>query len=285
MRAVAEFVMRGRTQAIGVAVAGAVIPFLNWLSIAAVSLVVLRKGMAEGAQVMLWASLPLLMVFYLVQDITPLVFLFGTVTLAYILRTTVSWEFTLLAVVPIAVVGILLFQFTAGEVVEQFVEMYLEFLKDLQKQAANGSAVVIPSAAAARQALFGYMAMGFAISMLAFLTLARWWQSVLYNPGGFQKEFHGLRLSTAVSTGLVVAMLVCVGIDGMQRWMYVLMVPLMMVGLGFVHWFIAQRQLSVGWLVSFYFIAILLQLFPALAFIALMDSWFDLRNRFRSNEV
>ena len=42
--------------------------------------------------------------------------------------------------------------------------------------------------------LSAFIASGFVISLITTLLLARWWQSALYNPGGFRKEFYSLRL-------------------------------------------------------------------------------------------
>ena len=288
MRAVAEFVMRGRTQAIGVSVVSAALPFLQWLSTATVSLVVLRHGLTEGAMVLMWACLPMLGLLFLLGDLTPVILLFGTVALAYTLRTTVSWEMTLLAAVALASIGVLLFEFATGGVVDQVVSAYREFMLDVQSRAATpeqAQALTVPAVEVTRRLLLGYFAMGYAMSMLAFLVLARWWQSLLYYPGGFQQEFHQVRLSPMVAAGLVLLVLGCFSVEVLNRWVQVLTVPLMFAGLSFVHWFIKEKQLSNSWLVSFYFLALLLQLFPVLAFLALMDSWFNLRNKIRTNEV
>ena len=288
MRAVAEFVMRGRTQAIGVSVVSAALPFLQWLCTATVSLVVLRHGLAEGAMVLMWACLPMFGLLILLDDVTPVILLFSTVALAHTLRATSSWEMTLLAAVGLASIGVLLFEFASGGVVDQVVISYREFMLDVQSRAATPEqvqAITVPAVEGTRRLLLGYFTMGYAMSMLAFLVLARWWQSLLYNPGGFQLEFHQVRLSPMVAASLVLLVLGCFSVEELNRWVQVLTVPLMFAGLGFVHWFIKEKQLSNSWLVSFYLLALLLQLFPVLAFLALMDSWFNLRNKIRTNEV
>ena len=42
--------------------------------------------------------------------------------------------------------------------------------------------------------LSAIFASGFVASLILTLLLARWWQSALFNPGGFRKEFYALRL-------------------------------------------------------------------------------------------
>ena len=61
MRGLAEFIMRGRWQALAVAVLGAGSLLFGWLSAAAVALVTLRKGVTDGSWLVLWALLPALL--------------------------------------------------------------------------------------------------------------------------------------------------------------------------------------------------------------------------------
>ena len=58
MRALAEFIMRGRMQATLVVVGSAALPLLFWLSAAAGSLVLLRRGMNDAFGILIWALLP-----------------------------------------------------------------------------------------------------------------------------------------------------------------------------------------------------------------------------------
>lgn len=286
MRALAEFVMRGRTQAIGVCLVGAIFPPIHGLFAAVVSLVVLRKGMTEGGLVLMWAGLPMLAYLAIYQDVTPVYSLLGAFSLAYILRSTVSWELTLAATVMISIVGALLFEVVAADLINQFVNRYLEYLVEIRAQ-AGGSAenVILPTAAQAHDILFGMLALGFAINLLAFLVLARWWQSELYNPGGFGQEFRLIRLSPAFGAVLAVVLLACYGLGEFARWGQLITVPLMMAAIGFVHWAVSEKQLSKNWLVSFYIMLVLMfqLILPVLISLALMDSWFDLRKRFRSD--
>jgi hypothetical protein len=286
MKAVAEFVMRGRSQAIGLAVIAASLPFLQWLATAVVSLVVLRRGLAEGSFVLLWAVLPMLLLYFLAGDVTPVVMLFGTACMAYVLRATASWELTLLTSVAAGVLSVLLVELTASETLTELVRLYREFLLDLQSQAASQDQVVeVLTAEATRALLVGVLSMGYAICMVGFLMLSRWWQSMLYNPGGFQQEFHQVRLSPIVAGSLVVAVLLSFSIEPLNRLVQVMTVPLIIGGLALLHWTIKVKQLSVSWLVSFYILMVLLQLYPVLVFVALLDSWFDLRKKIQADEV
>jgi hypothetical protein len=130
--------------------------------------------------------------------------------------------------------------------------------------------------------------MGQAYAMLAFLVLARWWQSQLYNPGGLRKEFHQIRLSRETSTVVVVLLLVCFSFSGqLGRWIPLLTVPLFMAALSIVHWMMGVRKMSGQWVFGFYVLLLVLfqVIYPLLATLAILDSWFNLRARIQSKEV
>jgi len=287
MRALAGFAMRGRREATGVAVVCASLPFLHWLSIAIISLVILRKGPAEGAFVLLWSCLPVLVLLQLTGDAGPAIAFLGSAGLAWLLRVTVSWQLILVSVVVISAIGSLLFELVSGTAFDQFTELYLA----VTDQAVGQDVVSLTTAEAEarfanmRNLLVGFFAMGQGVAMFAFLALARWWQSALYNPGGFQQEMHQLRLAPVVAAGTLVLVLVCLAIGsiGFVRWVPLLMVPLVIAGVCFVHWLVAERSMGGNWLVGFYIMLVFLAqlIYPMLAFIALTDSWIDLRKRIR----
>lgn len=125
------------------------------------------------------------------------------------------------------------------------------------------------------------------VNVMLTVLLARWWQSLLYNPGGFRREFHRLALPRSARGGLAlvgtlaaVAALIAPGEVGLP--FDVLLVGLMMlmfVGLAVAHHEVARRGWSVGVLVGLYVLLALLQ-GPAvvlLALLALADAWLDLR--------
>jgi hypothetical protein len=97
MRALAGFVMRGRREALLVAVVASVVPMFFWVGSAAVGLLTLRRGALEGGFVALWALLPCLVLAHF-GDVVPAVALFGIWVVTLVLRETRSWTLTLLAV-------------------------------------------------------------------------------------------------------------------------------------------------------------------------------------------
>ncbi len=283
MRILAEFVMRGRPQAIGASVLCTTLPLLNWLANAIVALVILRKGLPEGLIVLLWAILPLGMAFWFFGDPSPLIAMAGTACLAWVLRVTVSWEVTLAVAVLVSGIGSLVFELAGTRVLATIVEWYMEYVGEISAELKENITFE-----QAKDSIMGFFAMGQAWAMLAFLVLARWWQSQLYNPGGFRKEFQQLRLSPAVSSVIVIALVVSIVFaEQLGRWVPLLTVPLVMAALALVHWVIVDRKLSGQWVFGFYLLLVMVfqVVYPLLASLALMDSWFNFRTRFQSKGV
>ncbi len=278
MRAFAEFVMRSRLHAVGAGVAASALPLLHWLGSAVIALVVLRRGIAEGAFVLLWSSLPLIGWYAFNNDAMPLLVVLGTFVLAHVLRVTMSWELTLAAAMVLSVIAGLVFQLTSAEALAMIVDWYFEVVDQAQQVTRQQ----------ATQLLVGLFATGHTLSMLLAIMLARWMQSMLYNPGGFGKEIHGFRLSPVMSGIIVVLMVLAFMVDSplLGRWLPLLTVPLVIAGVGFVHWFVKARGLPVGWLVAFYMLSILMIqiMLPILASVALIDSGLNLRQRIQSRD-
>ncbi|HEY0635028.1 MAG TPA: DUF2232 domain-containing protein, partial [Gammaproteobacteria bacterium] len=124
------------------------------------------------------------------------------------------------------------------------------------------------------------------LTLLGCLFIARWWQAMLYNPGGFQGEFHQLRLGrgfalVAVATG---ALLLVSSSETMPiaTDLLVVMVMLFMIqGLSVSHYLVARAGANSGWLVALYVLAILLpQAALTLAVAGIADNWLDFRTIF-----
>ena len=270
--------MRGSAYATALSMVAAALPLLGWLSTVIVALVCLRTGIAAGSMILLWTMLPVGVAFYFVGDPTPMIALLGTGIMAMLLRQTRSWELVLLASVVFSGVGALIFEFGAAGILDRFVQFYIDYLAQV-----DASVVVDP--ADARKLLMSFFALGQAYSMVIMLIIARWCQSALYNPGGFRTEFHQLRLSPTVSGSIVLAMAVCYMFgDLLGRWLPLLTVPLVFASIGLAHWLMANRELSKNWVAGFYGSLVLLFqiVYPFLAALALMDSWFDIRNRIKT---
>ena len=279
MRALAEIAMRGRAYAIGLSMAGAVLPLLTWVSASIVSLVVLRKGAIDGSIVLLWTLLPLGVAIYFIGDPSSTTAVIGSAILAYVLRITVSWELTLVTTLLLSVIASLVFQYTASDVLLVFVNLYMEIHKQLSLEMNYESA---------KEQFLGLFAMGQAYTMFAIVILARWWQSQLYNPGEFKTEFHQIRAKPVFVSGLLLLSVACIFFgDPLNRWIPLLTMPLAVSGLAMVHWIGDFRSVGGVWMLIFYLLLIFFfqYVYPVLIVLALLDGYLNLRQRLLTNKV
>ncbi|MCB1691858.1 MAG: hypothetical protein KDI19_03785 [Pseudomonadales bacterium] len=274
MRSFAEFVMRGRMQAVWVCLLTGALPVFNVVPAAVVALVMLRRGAVEGTMLLGLSALPLAGWVYAYEDTGPILVLFGTGIAAAILRATMSWELTLAWAAIAGGISSLVFQFAVPDAVTELVSSYKEVVQMMHREITDNEA---------RQALLGFYGVGQAYTIVLLTVLARWWQSMLYNPGGFQQEFHRLRLSPALSSVLVlgIAAIVLMSNPAFSRWLLLLTVPLVVSGIALLHWVVKQRELSRSWLVTFYLLFFLMMqfMYPIMTSVGLLDSWMNVRAR------
>lgn len=277
--------MRGRMQAVAVTCLSAGTVFFYWLGAAAVALVALRKGLAEGAVVLLWSLIPALVILYYGNSFFPLTVLLGTFACAAVLRLAVVWSLALVcASVAGLIAGLILVSFEAS-FVEAFQQAVNGFLGQWQSQMAEqGNAVELPRFTVA--AATGFVALSSAMLMVLCLVLARYWQAALYNPGGFREEFHALRLPPMVALPLAVLVVACYsqGLSG-APWAYLAGLPLIMAGISLAHKWVATKKMNSAWLGLFYFMLVFVGPSVEITMLAgLLDSWMNFRARFAASK-
>lgn len=129
----------------------------------------------------------------------------------------------------------------------------------------------------------GFLGMLYGLSLMSSLLFGRWLQSLVYNPGGFAREFQGLRLPRLTLLGAAAA------VSGAGFWNEVLVADLFMlamllylfVGLAVAHGVIAVRRMAWGWLVPVYVALVYLPPFaiPGLALLGALDTFVDFRTQ------
>lgn len=270
MRGLAEFVMKGRKQAIMAVLLLGLIPLLNLLSPVLVGLVVLRKGFQEAVQVLVWAILPI-GGWALAGDPVPLIMLLGITGLAGLLRSSESWEFTLLAAIAVGVCVEIYLRLQPAVLDLIFLQMQPYF---------EANAIQGEQLDALRDVMTSFMGAVYMFLSIILLMLARWMQAALFNPGGFQKEFHGLRVEQNVALILVSCMMLAnFEILIPQTWMLYLVLPLMFSGIALMHAVVAAKKLSSLWLAVLYALIVLPLIANLVVLLALLDSWYDFRTR------
>lgn len=285
MKALAEFIMAGRFKAALVAFFGNALPLI---SPAAVGFVALRHNIADTLLVMLWALLPLIIMLNISEVgslmiwasvLSVLVVLAGALTL----KTRGSWPVTLLTIVLVSAAASLLLK---SNLSNEFEAMRLSLLEVFEEVAKQQKQIIdlVPS----DLFLAGLVAWAVALTAIAALLLARWWQALLYNPGGFRTEFHGLRLSKGVSVVLMAGMLGCYFASrDYFPWGNLLGLPLLLTGIALMHHTVAFAQLGGHWLVVFYLGLVLLAgpLMTLVVGLGFLDSMLDLRARLAARKT
>ncbi|MBU2706186.1 DUF2232 domain-containing protein [Zooshikella marina] len=284
MRALAEFIMRGPKQAALFATLTAIAPLTSWLSAAALSLVVLRQGLTKATWVIIW---PLLLALYFATQGYHFLLglLVGTLVLALVLRNSVSWVKTLSVSVLVGAAVVLCSLWLLSEqlnVVEQQFKALVTSSPVIEQAVKEQFGSLEKFERALPHLIVGAWAFIVTFLCVTALILARWWQSVLYVPGGFSKEFHSLKLPAWLSGCLLVLSYVGPEINtDLLRFMLITSFPLFIAGVALVHGIVAKKQMSKQWLILFYLIQLLFMhfMYPLLVIMAFLDSLLNFRGR------
>jgi len=272
VRALAEFIMRGRVRAVLTTMVG--IPLI---SPAALALVSLRRGSSEGLMVLAWAMLPVVVMGFS-GHMSPLMTGLTVSPLAAVcagalaLRGSRSWSVALMVLAAVGAAGILLTDHFSGGLLQSLLQAAEE---------AGGQAEQLQRVFASEPLATGYLAWFSVMYAALALVLARYWQALLYNPGGFREEFHQLRVPLPVAAVGMLVWVYCLVNPDFVFWGGVVAFPLVVAGIALVHWLVASRNWGRGPLVAMY-VALVIATLPLAGFLcglALIDSWIDIRGR------
>lgn len=285
----AAWILQGRSRSVLIISATGllslvILPFAL-LSAGAVTLVALRNRLPEIAGVLVTACA------------ICAVFLWATVGRPEIaLQLLLFWTLAALAAVLLRhssnLALAMLVPMLAGLTVVAFIYMVfpapVEFWKEVLVQSGQalglepdmpGFAEVVAQRA---RLMTGIVAAAVMAGMSASLLLGRWWQSSLYNPGGFGREFRNLRFGRTIS-------LLIAGLYALYLWydselllsvLCVLAAMYAFQGLAVMHAFARARALNVLAITLLY--AILLVSVYAkllLSILGMVDAWVDGRRR------
>lgn len=302
MRAIATYILRGPLQAIIVTAFSSamslILPPLAHVSGACVALVTLRKGLREGLFVLAVAGfiLGLLSMAFPVNAAMIKIYILAMVLVwwlpvgvtAAVLRYTRSLGFTLLFLGMLCMVMLTGCYLLIGDMPGWWREVLPAMLKPMY-EAANFAMTMEEL-----DLLIGNMAgvmTGFMFATIVYLTMinlfiARWLQSILFNPGGFRTEFYTLKLDHRLAVFLLIIAAVSVFISGnlanyALNLLIVIVALYSLQGLAIVYAVVAALNAHTGWLIALYVL-----MFFALPYVMLVlsctglaDNLLDIRAR------
>lgn len=297
MRGLASFVMRGRSQAALVAAVAAILSLLAppvlILGGAAVALVTLRRGGSEGLLAIILASLGTavlaLPVFATLIPVAGIVFLFWLPLwlLAITLRNSISLAWTLQVSAVLGGLMVASFYLLLDDPGSWWLGVLNEVFRPVLKEAdLNIDEAALNELMTVLAPLMpGLMATNLLASLLFALLLGRWWQALLYNPGGFRNEFHQLRLGRqiAVIALSVIGLALIIDVPLLINLALILGLIYALQGVALVHGMAGKADLAWGWLAGFYVLLIIAlpQLVILLCLMGIVDAWVDLRARIK----
>lgn len=295
MRTLAAWVLARRINALvaigSFTVVGLIFPPLIIVGLSLLGLVTLRKGGTEGLVAALSATLFLSVLAAAVKqqawvDIVVLTLLIGSVwMLALLYRHMAQLAWAILGAGLIGLVFIVGFYAMVSEP-EQF---WLILLETYFRPAFVEARIVSDEADMDRlisslsRVLTGGMAAVISVVLIVSLLIARWLQAALFNPGGFRKEFHALRLGRPAA--IVMLVLVAASVWGKfpmtTDMATVVWLLFFFQGIAVVHGLIIQAGMRTGWLVGIYMLIMLVPHYasPVLSGLGFVDTWFDFRRR------
>jgi hypothetical protein len=286
----AEYIMRGRMQAMIVAstlaLVSLIMPPVSIVSSASVALVTLRRGALEGLIVLACSTAVAGGLGFFLLGNFQFVLLYGMVLwipvwlISIILREGRYLSLTIEVAVLMGVLGV--------------IGCYL-YNPDLAAMWKNILSQMVPQNAPVQDInhtldvishyMTGIVAAASVFGLLFGLFLGRWWQALLYNPGGFKQEFLSLntqpRLAIASVLVVIVASLSSGTISEVSWNITILLFVLYtFIGTAVLHTLFASMKMG-RYMVPMFYVTLFLiphAMLPV-ALVGLSDAWMNLRNK------
>ena len=283
MRGLAEFIMRGRWQALAVAVLGSVLVFAAPISAAAIALVTMVQGTRDGSWVALWSLLPALLLGWVSGDYGTGFLLLSVFVGAMVLAQTLSLSLALLAIVPVSAIGGVLLLTLNSAFLEAMLSMLDTWIAALQAESPESGESLNAFRPTVTQ-VAGLMATGNALMASLSLLLGRYWQAALFKPGAFGEEFRAFKLPSVLTALLVLAaMLGALNGSEAAAWSALAGIPVTLAGFALFHHIARRQQLGGTFLTVGYVLWIIVDgLKVGVLLAVLLDAFLDLGRRARS---
>jgi len=300
MRAIADFVLRGRAQALLVIIGGgaltSLLPIFNHVSGGALALTTLRHGLREGIVQALAATLAVTAIAFAAFEVTRIkVFLLVMVLLVWLpvlvtaktLRDSRSMSAALAAATAVSALVVIGFHVAVGDVETWWRDLMQQLLVPLLEQAHTGLAAedltrLVDTLAKVMTGVLGATVLYTAMTNLI---IGRWLQAIVFNPGGFRAEFQALHLGRWMA-GIALALLALGNFTGgaVSRTaldlLFLLGAVYSLQGLSLVHAVVAATGAHVAWLAGMY--ALMLFALPQMALVLSAAGFVDSLMNFRA---
>lgn len=297
MQALASYIMRGRSQATLVAVAAAVLslmmPLAGLISSATVALVTLRHGVREGLVIGLLAGVVSGLIAFaaLGSPVPALGFAMALWLPVWSIAAVLRYSRSLgLASQLSVLIGLIILVGVHLQTSDPAV-YWAELLEPVRVNLVDGGVVDEAGSqllvGGISRWMTGAFAATFYFQVLIALLIGRWWQAILYNPGGFGDEFRAFRVHPALGF-LGAACFMAFYLTDEVGWaaeLLLLLIPVFLLqGVALVHALASTYQVRRGWLIGFY--ALLVVAMPhaevLVAALGFADVWTDLRAKVRT---
>ena len=302
-----NYLLNHRLLAITLTFAITFVPILGVLGILYAALVTLVQRVMLGALFTLAATLPYLISFIisgshphtlplLIWAAIGVAVLSNVLTWAFaiILRREPNWRLILESAALLGVLVVSVIHLIYPDVAvwwEKTLQSYYTQAELVVNQAQTQPLPSLPNSLeiiqAKSQYATGVMTTGILCSVILQLIMARWWQAIVFQPGLLRQELHHIRLSQLSSVLFIISFgLQYLGNNVILDIMPILYVLFGAAGLSLIHYMFDAIHSPTGW---FWLTIIYLTLFLSLpvsiivlSVLAILDSWFDLRKRFRA---
>jgi Predicted membrane protein (DUF2232) len=297
LRFLGTYIMRGWMQAIAVAAVSILLSFLlpplSILSAAAIGLVTLRKGSRDGIVTILGAGFavgilgqmllgsPGFAIAYALGFWLP-VWIFST-----LLRESGQLGLTLEVALGLGLLGIIGIYLINPDPASMWHERLQLVLQPLLENPPPGIEIeqIETGILTISHFMTGILVTGSVVSLVLAMLLGRWWQALLFNPGGFRKEFLSLK-SHAIIAYVILLIFVSASLtsgpiaEGMQNASILAFFFYLIVGTSVLHVLVSATSMSkfllpVMYILMFFVPHVLLPV----ALVGFTDTWANWRGR------
>jgi len=293
----AAYIIKGRMQAMMVASSLALLsllfPPVSIVSSAAVALVTLRRGGNEGLYVLIFSCLSAALLGYFLFGNLQFALLYGLVLwlpiwlISIVLREGKHLSIAIQIAVLLGMVGVVGFYLYANDATALWQSVLNVMVQPMLENSPPDAPVdeIKQSIQVFSQFMTGAIAAGTVYGLLFGLFLARWWQSILFNPGGFREEYLSLRVhpQVAIASLLIVAIAwLSSGIVSEVCWNIAILLVVLytFVGTAILHSAFLETKIK-RFAVPFLYVTLVLvpHAVALVVLVGVLDAWLDLRSK------